>query len=188
MTPPGFRLSTIIAPFPFVLAALLIVSLAVSGCTKLRLVIGFQDQAAQARALARIEGQIATEGPLKGNLVVILARVVEGEDRPVGVDSFVRVNPGSYAFVVAPGRFKVGAYEDRNRNGLLDPDERAVRISDSPVLDVGPGEPASFDMLLAVGATLEELTEPLDVLALVERTPAEQRVFSLWAFSTEQQS
>jgi len=39
--------------------------------------------------------------------------------------------------------------------------------------------------VLAVGATLEELTEPLDVLALVERTPAEQRVFSLWAFSVQ---
>jgi len=182
MMPLDSRLSTIVAP-SFALAGLLIVSLTVSGCSDLRRILAFGDQAAQARALSRIDGQIDTEGPFEGNLVVILGRVVEGEDQLVGVDSYVRVNPGSYAFVVAPGRYKVGAYEDRNRNGLLDPDERAFRISDSEILEVGPGERASFDILLAVGAMLEELTEPVDVLAIVERTPKEQRVFSLWAFS-----
>ena len=170
---------------PALLATLLIVSLAALDCASLRRIINFGEQASQARATSRIVGWIDTEGPVQGHLVVILGRLVEGEEKPVGIDSYVRVNPGSYAFAVAPGRFQVGAYEDRNRNGLLDPDERAVRFRDSEILEVGPGERASLDILLAVGATLEELTEPLDVLALVERTPGEQREFSLWAFSAQ---
>ncbi len=162
-----------------------VVAITSSGCTSLRRIIDFKDQASQARATSRIEGRIETEGPLQGNLVVILGRLVDGQEKAVGIDSYVRVNPGSYAFSVAPGRFQVGAYEDRNRNGLLDPDERAARVRDSEILEVGPGERASLDIRLAVGATLDELTEPLDVLAIVERTPEEQREFSLWAFSAQ---
>ena len=165
------------------LAALLAACLAASGCTTMKQIVGFKDQVAQARATARIEGRIDTEGHSEGTLVVVLGRLIEGEENPVGVDSYVRVNPGTYAFAVTPGRYQVGAYEDLNRNGLLDPNERAFRVRDSEILDVGPGEQASFDILLAIGATLEELTEPLDVLAIVERTPKEQREFSLWAFS-----
>ncbi len=168
-----------------VLIAVVVASLVASGCTSLRRVLDFEKQGDQARRMSRIEGRIDTEGPVEGVLVVVLARLVEGEEKPVGIDSYVREHPGSYAFGVAAGRFQVGAYEDRNRNGLLDPDERAVRVRTSKILEVGPGERASLDIYLAVGATLEELTEPLDVLEIVERTPAEQREFSLWAFSAQ---
>jgi pimeloyl-ACP methyl ester carboxylesterase len=167
------------------LVALIAGCLALPGCTTMRQVFGFKEQAAQARAMARIDGRIETEGPSQGTLVVVLGRLVEGEEKPVGVDSYVRLKPGTYAFAVGPGRYQVGAYEDRNRNGLLDPDERAFRVRDSKILEVGPGERASFDILLAIGATLPELTEPVDVLAIVERTPKEQREFSLWAFSVQ---
>jgi pimeloyl-ACP methyl ester carboxylesterase len=172
--------STIVA-----LAATIAVSVALSGCTSLQRIIGFEEQSRQARELARIEGQIETEGPPRGVLVVILGRVVEGEEKLVGIDSYVRVNSGSYMFVVSPGRFHVGAYEDRNVNGLLDPGERTVSLKDGEMLEVGSGERAVFDIVLAIGATIEELTEPVDVLAIVERTPEEQREFSLWAFSAQ---
>ena len=162
----------------------LIVLLVTSSCTSLRRIKDFKEQASQARALARISGEIDTEGEMQGHLVVILGRVIEGTGELVGVDSYVRVNSGSYAFPVAPGRFQLGAYEDRNRNGLLDPDERVIRVKDSEILTVGAGEDLRWDLHLAEGVT-SGLTEPLDVLAIVERTPEGQREFSLWAFSAQ---
>jgi pimeloyl-ACP methyl ester carboxylesterase len=184
MTVRDFRRPAIPVRFSSI-AVLLVVCLAGSGCADIRRILDFKHQEAQAQTIARIDGRIDTEGPVEGNLVVVLARTVEGQDLPLGVDSYVLVNPGSYAFSVSPGHYQVGAYEDRNRNGLLDPDERARLIRDSEILEVGPGEEASLDILLLKGARVEGLTEPFDVLALAERTPGEQRVFSLWAFSVQ---
>jgi pimeloyl-ACP methyl ester carboxylesterase len=155
------------------------------GCTTLRQVVGYEDQEIQSQKLSRIDGKITTEGPVEGVLVVVLGRFVEGESTAVGVDSYVREKSGSYAFAVSPGRFQVGAYEDRNENGLLDLDERAVRVSDGEVLTLGIGERKKFDIHLQVGAVLKELTKPIDVLAIIKRTPDEQREFSLWAFSVQ---
>jgi pimeloyl-ACP methyl ester carboxylesterase len=156
-----------------------------SGCSGLQRILDFEEQEMRSRAMSRIEGRVETEGPHEGILVVILGRVIDGEEGVVGVDSYVRLKSGSYVFGVSPGRFQVGAYEDRNRNGMLDPGERAVRVRDGRILEVGPGERARFDIRLAIGASLDELTEPIDVLAIVERTPEEQREFSLWAFSAQ---
>jgi pimeloyl-ACP methyl ester carboxylesterase len=174
-------------PKTFVTISILVLTaLSVSGCAAMQRVIGFKDQAAQAEGTARIEGRIDTEGPAEGTLVVVLGHA---SDTPgaegTGADTFVRVRPGTYAFPVAPGRYQVGAYEDRNRNGLLDLDERAMQLQGSPVLEVGPGEVASRDLVLKVGVVLEGLEEPLDVLGLVERSAKEQRSFSLWAWSVQ---
>ena len=65
------------------------------GCTSLMQVIDFEKQVAQAGATSRIEGWIDTEGPYQGVLVVILGRLVEGQEKLIGIDSYVRVNPGS---------------------------------------------------------------------------------------------
>ena len=40
------------------------------------------------------------------------------------VATISKVQPGSFAFSVGPGRYRLGAYEDRNRNRHLDPGER----------------------------------------------------------------
>jgi pimeloyl-ACP methyl ester carboxylesterase len=157
-----------------------------AGCASLNRVMGFKEQEAEAKGLARVDGRIDTEGPSEGTLVVVLGRAPEDpNDQATGVDSFVRVRPGTYAFPVKPGRYQVGAYEDRNQNGLLDPGERASRIRGSEVLEVGPGETASRDITLAIGQTLEELTEPMDILGLVERDAKAQGDFSLWAWSVQ---
>jgi hypothetical protein len=166
--------------------SLLLVGLALSGCATMKRVIGFKDQVAQVQGNARIEGRIDTEGPAEGTLVVVLGRVSDTPgELPAGVDSFVRVRPGTFAFPVAPGRYQLGAYEDRNRNGLLDLDERAMRVRDSPVLEAGPGEVKRHDIVLKIGAFIEELEEPLDVLGVVERSAQEQHIFSLWAWSVQ---
>jgi pimeloyl-ACP methyl ester carboxylesterase len=158
-----------------------------SGCTNLSRVLNFEKQMAEASRISRIGGQLEVEGASEGVLVVVLARVPDAEGAPlVGVDTYVRLRPGSYAFPAAPGRYRVGAYEDRNQNGLLDPGERTRANRDAPVLQVGPGEEVRYDILLGDDATApSDFTQPVDIFDLVERTPAEQRTFSLWAWSVE---
>lgn len=169
---------------------LLAVSLA-SGCATLSRVIGFEDQMRQARANSTVTGRVDTEGPVEGSLVVVLARLIEGQgergeqEELIGIDTYVRVTRGTYRFIVSPGRYRLGAYEDRNGNGLADPGERGFAPKDSKVIEVGPGEEASFDIHLKSLQGVANLTEPLDVFALVARTPIEQRGFSLWAFSVQ---
>lgn len=154
-----------------------------AGCATIRRALDFEQQLTRVRQQARIEGLIRTELPARGTLVVVLARV-QADGTLTGVDTFVRVNPGSYAFPVAPGRYQVGAYEDANHDGLLDPGERTADVRESPVLEVAAGESASHDILLAADATTPpSLTGPVDVLGIVARTPREQRQFSLWAWS-----
>jgi hypothetical protein len=117
---------------------------------------------------------------------VVLGRVVAGEKTPVGVDSYVREGPGSFLFYVGPGHYVVGAYEDRNHDGLLDPDERVAPVKDSPALEVAAGGAARHDLLLRNDSPMgAALPRPLDVLGLIEHTPREQREFSLWAFTQQ---
>jgi len=157
------------------------------GCTTIRRALNFGDQAAQARQVARIEGRIETEAAAEGPLVVVLARPGATESDPlVGVDTFVRLTPGNFAFPVAPGSYRLGAYEDRNRNRHLDPGERTRVLDAGPLLTVGPGQTASEDIVLAADATTPpELTQSLDLRGLVARTPREQLDFSLWAWSVQ---
>jgi pimeloyl-ACP methyl ester carboxylesterase len=167
-------------------AGLLGAALALPGCSGLRNVFGFEDQLEEKKTVARISGVVDTEGKSEGALVVILANPAAREDAdPTGVDSFVRVRPGRYLFAVSPGRYQVGAYEDRNQNGLLDPGERVRRIRDARVIELGPGEQAVEDIRLPLGSEIRDLAAPLDILSLVERTPKEQRHFSLWASSVQ---
>jgi pimeloyl-ACP methyl ester carboxylesterase len=162
----------------------LVLALAGFGCAGLKGFLGFKEQAQQARFQARVAGDLTSEGPSVGTLVVVIGRLAEG-DKLVGVDSYVRTNPGSYAFLVSPGRYQLGAYEDRNQNGLLDPGERAGRIRDSPIVELEPGDRTTLDLHLPADAVLPEVTEPVDVLGIIERTPREQREFSLWALSVQ---
>jgi len=166
------------------IASLLVASL---GCETLVRVIGFGKQAEMARQTALIDGRIDVEGASSGTLVIVLGRVPEEPDAPlVGIDSFVRERPGAFRFAVPAGRYRLGAYEDRNGNGVLDLDERVSILLDNPILEVAAGERVSHDLLLRTGSRLpDSFTEPVDVLALVERTPAEQRHFSLWALSVQ---
>lgn len=175
------------SPARRLLIAVLALGVLAPGCGAIRNALNFGKQAGKARQVARIEGRIETEAAAEGPLVVILARAGEGEnDTPVAVDTFVRVLPGSFAFSVAAGRYRLGAYEDRNQNRRLDPGERMLLPSAGALLTVGPGEVAREDLLLTANATTPpELTESTDIRGLVARTPREQQEFSLWAWSVQ---
>jgi pimeloyl-ACP methyl ester carboxylesterase len=169
------------------LIAVLALGVIAPGCGTIRRALHFEKQAGKARQVARVEGRVETEAAAEGPLIVVLARPGESEsDALVGVDTYVRVLPGSFAFSVAPGRYRLGAYEDRNQNRHLDPGERTRPLRAGALLSVGPGEVAREDLVLAADATTPpEVTESIDVLGLVARTPREQQDFSLWAWSVQ---
>lgn len=165
---------------------LLLAALLTTGCSGLTQVLGFKEQAQQAKLTSRIHGQIDTEGLVEGTLVVVLASPGAAPGDPlVGIDTFVRLKAGSFLFSVTAGRYLLGAYEDRNRNGLLDPGERGIRNRTNTLLEVEPGEIVRQDLVIPRGAVLAEIVEPINLFELVARTPKDQRGFSLWALSAQ---
>ena len=155
-----------------------------SGCAMMRDVLGVKDQLAQARSLGRIHGQIGVEGGSTGTLVVVIGVPDKNDSGKIkGLDSYVRVRAGSYAFPVNPGRYVVGAYEDRNRNGLLDPMELVKRLSDAREFEVAAGEIETVDIHLTMSDSASDLTESINVFEIIARSLEEQNEFSLWAWS-----
>ena len=166
-------------------AGVLLAAFGFAGCESIQSVLAFEKQLERAKGFAEISGTVTTEAEAEGPLIVILARVSE-TDGLVGVDSFVRVRPGRFEFHVDPGRYQLGAYEDGNENGRLDPGERTRAILAGPILEASPGESVSEDIVLAASATSPPgLTESVDVLGIVARTPREQARFSLWSGSIQ---
>jgi pimeloyl-ACP methyl ester carboxylesterase len=159
------------------------------GCGGFANVWGYRAQEAQSRKLSVVRGTVETEAPSEATLVVVLSKAREVSDDPlapiVGVDTYVRLQPGSFVFVVAPGRYQLGAYEDRNRNGLLDPGENLIENSTNSILELGVGSEARQDLVIPMNSARADLTESINVFDLIARTPAEQRSFGLWAFSVQ---
>jgi len=167
--------------------------LGTGGCTTLNNVIGFEEQVERANQLVRITGRVDAEQPQVGDLIVVLAAPLVPGDTPIepgadgrprdhrGVDSYSRANPGTYKFIVDPGAYRVGAYEDRNKNGMLDTGERVVPFRDHELLETAPGETLSVDLLLSDAVTHQGAA--VDVLGLVERDAHEQGLFSLGTFT-----
>jgi len=165
---------------------LLVLVSALPGCTVLRAAIGFKQQLGRLQHYGRVDGNVRTEHANDGPLVVLLVRETHDEQYPfAAADTYVRLEPGSYAFLVAPGTYHVGAYEDRNRNGKYDPDEPAIHPSAGSSLRVVSGGVAHADILIPNEGRIAGLTEAVDVFGLVARTPEEQRSFSLWAWTIQ---
>jgi hypothetical protein len=83
-----------------------IAALATPGCTTLRRVFDFKEQVAEAKAMVRISDSIRTEGPADGTLIVVLARLVEGDELK-GADDYPRTHPGTFLFITVPGRLSL---------------------------------------------------------------------------------
>ena len=158
----------------------------------MRQVFGFKEQEVALRATVRISGAIETEGSVDGTLVVLVETPIYAEDaspvldekgRPtyLGVDTYTRANQGTFLFHLPPGRYRLGAYEDRNRNGILNAGERVSSFYAHDIIDLEPGERAQISVRLINDEVHEGAA--LDVLGLVERDVREQGRFALWNFS-----
>jgi pimeloyl-ACP methyl ester carboxylesterase len=178
------RETGLIAPRKLLLICIA-VSMALSGCRTLTRLTGVEEQLAQGRALAFIEGRVETSQPADGTLVVLLVRPATspGEDA-IGVDTFVRVRPGEFGFLVSPGRYQLGAYLDRNQNKLLDVDEPVLDLGKHLVLEVAAGEEVRQDLVIPIDARIPGLAASFDVFGYI-RSPEEQQAYSLWALSAQ---
>ena len=157
-----------------------------TSCAMLKNVAGFKEQVKMAKATGLVNGTIDVERGATGTLVVVIAIPSEGADgRPLALDSYVRRRAGTYAFAVEPGRYVVGAYEDRNENQLLDPGELVKRLRLGREFVVASGEVVTEDLLLTETDGASELAESIDIFAIVSRTPNEQRRFSLSQLSVK---
>lgn len=173
-------------PATAVVAASLTLAALLSGCASIREVMGFKKQLELVKQYGRIDGKVQTEHDNAGPLVVVLIRETpEGPEAYVAADTYVRIRPGSYAFPIAAGTYKVGAYEDRNRNGKYDPDESVARPLIADPVTVGPGDIVTHDVLIPTDGRVPGLTESIDVFGIVARTPEDQRAFSLWAWTVQ---
>lgn len=158
----------------------------------MRQVLGFKAQETAAMAKVRISGTIETQGSVDGTLVVIVetpSRTEEGvplvdeDGRQTyrGVDTYTRANQGTFLFQLSPGQYRVGAYEDRDRNGILNPGERTSGFFARDIIELEPGE----RIQIAIRLTDDEIHQgaAVDLLGLVERDVREQGRFALWTFS-----
>ncbi|MGH0037084.1 MAG: alpha/beta hydrolase [Myxococcota bacterium] len=176
------------------IAALLVGSLGAPGCTMLSRLVGFEEQLEEVQAKVRISGTVESDAPVEGALVVVVTTPEtapdgspvlhpDGTQRHPAVDGYTRSDPGTFLFMLDAGEYRVGAYEDRNENGLLDPGERVTLPIENELLELAPGDHARVEISLHGHEVWQR--DPIDVFKMVQRTAHEQGRFSLWAFSAK---
>jgi pimeloyl-ACP methyl ester carboxylesterase len=158
------------------LAAAACALLAAGGCV-------FQDireQQALIDSACVIEGRATGTSPEARPVVVVLATRSKDAARPWRiVDHFVLEQPGAWAFGVAPGDYRLGAFEDRNRDLVYQPGEPFVRMPEAEAIACTAG--ARFrDRVLAIpAASADRLDTELDIAKLQARGLEDQAAASL---------
>ncbi|MEB2343998.1 MAG: alpha/beta hydrolase [Deltaproteobacteria bacterium] len=113
----------------------------------------------------------------QGPLVVVLLREREGEQQIA--DHFVLERPGPWRFLTTPGLYRLGAFEDRNADGVLQPTEPVLLPREGPVFRLGPGA-RRMDVELVIDPDRRaSIGAPLDIAALQARSSADQLDWSL---------
>jgi pimeloyl-ACP methyl ester carboxylesterase len=155
-----------------------------AGCA----LLGVKEQREVFEGLVRLRGQARLDVPSASPLVVVLARASDapgamssssGDATGFIVDHFPLDRAGSFAFLVAPGSYRLSAFADRNANLVYDPGEPA--LTSQPVFDLTPG--GTLDGLELVIPHDRSLDRRYDILALQARTPKDQHNFSLGRFT-----
>jgi pimeloyl-ACP methyl ester carboxylesterase len=165
-----------------VLAAALIFS----GCMLLR---ARKDQQ-QIASLGRIDGSVETEHASENPLMVVLlpASAVDAstQDELEIVDHFVRERAGDYVFVVKPGSYLLGAFEDVNADGNYDPDEPLLSALEIGPIDVAPGQARSFDLSIPTHRqSAARLDAPINIAGVQARSLQGQAWTSLGRLLTK---
>jgi hypothetical protein len=116
-----------------------------------------------------IEGRVTTPGVSEGNMIILLYRRENGGPT---IDQFtVASDAGRFSFIVTPGTYMLGGFEDRNANLRHDTGEPAGiwnKGTDIVVFE-GPKTDARREALLGLNFELMPGTFPLtDVIASVE--------------------
>lgn len=155
-----------------VLAVIVVTSL-VNGC----LFLEVREQQRRIDALAWIDGTVRTEPPAPATLVVFLVR--QDEDDVRLSDHFVLDQAGRFTFMVEPGRYAIGAFEDANRNFVYEPGEPLLPADESGWLELGSGARLEDVALVVPRQGSARLESAVDLRQLTARMHEEQLQVSL---------
>lgn len=144
----------------------------------------------QIASLGRIDGSVETEHVSENPLMVVLlpGSVVNASTQGELeiVDHFVRERAGDYVFVVAPGSYLLGAFEDVNADGNYDPDEPLLSALEIGPIDVAAGQTRSFDLSIPThGRSVARLDVPIDIAGVQARSLQGQAWTSLGRLLTK---
>jgi pimeloyl-ACP methyl ester carboxylesterase len=115
--------------FGIVTAGLLLLS----GCQ----IWGVTEQRVFVANVSQLTGTVRTDHPHKGVFIVYLISL--DSEEPALVDHYVLEEPGRWMFRILPGTYVVGAFEDRDADGVYD-DEPTLRAADGPRFELAAGQ------------------------------------------------
>lgn len=128
-----------IGPAPrvrFLLVAL--VSVGLVGCANFR---RLRSDLKEMEKTSELAGKVRAGEWQGGPIDVYLFDVDSEAAKPIRVSQFVTLRaPGKYRFHVRPGAYMLGAAEDVNANGELDPGEPHGLYDDFAIIEIGPKE------------------------------------------------
>lgn len=156
----------------------LTLALFASGCSTL---LSVSEQYKRIDANAVVGGTVTTTDPdADGPLIVgILADGPDGTAHLV--DHFVATRSGRWVMAVAPGTYRVAAYQDVNADGRYD-DEPATQWNGGSAFTLAPGQRRD-DIDLSIDPAGRLRTRHFSLEAMQARGRAEQPVVSLFALS-----
>jgi pimeloyl-ACP methyl ester carboxylesterase len=107
--------------------------LLLSGCQ----IWGFTEQREFIANVSQLTGSVRTDHQHKGAFIVFLVSL--DSEEPALVDHYVLEEPGRWMFRVLPGSYAVGAFEDRNADGVYD-DEPTLRATGGRRFELAAGQ------------------------------------------------
>ncbi len=131
--------------------------------------------------LAEIFGTVTAEHETESLLVVVLVRLEGGleSDEISIVDHFVVRGGGRFYFLVTPGAYAVGAFEDRSGD-LVYRDEPLLRPVEGPRFELGVGAVREgVELVIPTAGRFPDYESPISVRELQARTEHDQTRFTL---------
>jgi len=157
-------------------ALALSILMTVCGCSTL---LAVRDQQERAHRNAVVSGTVSVDHQARGPLVVGL--IAHGKDGDYLLDHFVAQKPGPWIFVVAPGSYRIAAFEDVDGDGGYD-DEPALAIDALPPIELAAGEQRG-GVVLEIPLAGRFVRDRFALAELKARTPEDQQTVSLFARS-----
>lgn len=140
--------------------------------------MAIKDQHQRFETLCDLSGRVTADHPEAGNLVVVLFRHESGPVRKPAswklVDHFALEHPGPWFFYINPGRYLLTAFEDRNRNQIVEPDEPVLPVDYANAFECGAGEPIDRGTLVVPEAGRMRGHTALNLADLRVRSALEQ--------------
>jgi len=161
------------------MTAMLGCALLLSGCVFQEV----KEQQQKLDAVCTLQGQVRAEKPGKHPLVVVLARLPPGPKATRAkwqlADHYVLEGAGRWIFLVSPGTYGLGAFEDRNANLVYESDEPALAVRPEGIIRCTQAARVENLNLVIPAEGRAAVDGPIDIARLQVRTIQEQLQISL---------